>query len=121
MGPRIRTFVEAQNDFAQQGRTPGGTTQSDTHYVYDGWNMVLELDGEDSSAIVKKYAWDLDVLGSFQGAGGLLACEALKDVADANDDEQCVYANDGNGNVMALTDSAQNQRTFVYDGAELAR
>jgi len=82
------------------------------------------LDGEDSNAIVKKYTWGLDVSGSLQGAGGvggLLACEDLKDVTDPNDDVQYVYAYDGNGNVMALTDSAQNPSTFVYDGTELAR
>jgi len=122
MGRLVRTFVEKNELF--MGGVPVWETESDTRYVYDGWNVVVELDGEDSNAIVKKYTWGLDVSGSLQGAGGvggLLACEDLKTSATSADDVQYVYAYDGNGNVMALTDSAQNPSKFVYDGTELAR
>jgi len=122
MGRRVRAFVEKNQFFV--GGVPVWDTESDTRYVYDGWNVVLELDGADSNAVRKQCTWGLDVSGSLQGAGGvggLLACEDLKTSATSSDDVQYVYAYDGNGNVMALTDSAQNQSTMAYDGTELAR
>jgi len=122
MGRRVRTFVEKNELF--MGGVPVWETESDTRYVYDGWNVVLELDGEDSNAIVMKYTWGLDISGSLQGAGGvggLLACEDLKDVTDANDDVTYVYVYDGNGNVMALTDSSYDSGSSSYPGTEVAR
>ena len=104
MGRRVRTLVEKYGASASIW-----TSAEDTRYVYDGWNVVLELDGEDSNAVAKKYTWGLDVSGSMQGAGGvggLLACEDLKTSATSTDDVQYVFNYDGNGNVMALTDSS---------------
>jgi len=76
MGRRVRLEIE------KYGAGPGTwTSAEDIRYVYDGWNVVLELDGEDSNSIAKQYTWGLDVSGSLQGAGGvggLLACKDLK-------------------------------------------
>ena len=43
----------------------------DRLFVYDGWNVVLELNGLDHNAVDAKYTWGLDLSGSLQGAGGL--------------------------------------------------
>jgi RHS repeat-associated protein len=44
----------------------GMTTQ---RYLYDGWNLIAELD--DSGTITRQFVWGLDVSGSLQGAGGV--------------------------------------------------
>ena len=52
--------------------------QTCRRFVYDGWNVVLVLDG--SSNLKRKYTWGLDLSGTLQGAGGiggLLACVPL--------------------------------------------
>ena len=36
-------------------------------YVYDGWNLLAELDGSDT--MVRSHMWGLDLSGSEQGAG----------------------------------------------------
>jgi RHS repeat-associated protein len=38
-------------------------------YLYDGWNLIAELD--DSGTITRQFVWGLDVSGSAQGAGGV--------------------------------------------------
>ena len=62
MGRRVRRLQEEEVTLT----TPSTwATQRDTRYVYDGWNVVLELNGADSNAITKKYTWGLDVSGSW--------------------------------------------------------
>jgi len=121
MGRRVRSLYEQENilSFMGQPPTPPWLTDSDTRYVYEGWNVVLELDGENSNAVAKQYTWGLDLSGALQGAGGvggLLACKDHKGSGTA-DDVQYVYAYDANGNVMALTDSD----LAGTPGVELAR
>ncbi len=40
-----------------------------THFVYQGWNLVVELNS--SKSIVKRYVWGLDASNTTQGAGGV--------------------------------------------------
>ena len=40
-----------------------------TRFVYDGWNLVAEID--DTGAAVRTHAWGLDLSGTLQGAGGV--------------------------------------------------
>jgi|GEM_PF-5211233 len=125
MGRRVRSLYERENILSIMGQppTPPWLTDSDTRYVYDGWNVVLELDGANSNAVAKQYTWGLDLSGTLQGAGGvggLLACKDHKG-SGTGDDVQYVYAYDANGNVMALTDSSYDSGTSSYPGTELAR
>ncbi len=46
-----------------------------TKYIYDGWNLVAELD--DLNRPRRTYAWGLDLSGSEQGAGGVSGCVYL--------------------------------------------
>jgi len=71
----------------------------------NGWLLLLELDGTDSDAVLRKTTWGLDVAGqngqlnsleSAGGIGGLLA------VHDADLAEDYVYLYDANGNVGQL-------------------
>jgi hypothetical protein len=87
-----------------------GTTTTTTKYLYDGWNLVAELDG--SNNLLRTYGWGMDLSGSLTGAGGvgglLFAKPASTGVADF-----CAY--DGNGNVMALLDGSNASVSAQYE------
>ena len=60
---RISKAVEAYN-----GTT--WTTNLDASFVYDGWNLVDELNAT-NNAVIRSYLWGLDLSGTLQGAGGV--------------------------------------------------
>jgi hypothetical protein len=45
------------------------TAETDLRFVYDGWNVILVLDGLNSNAVTRQYTWGLD-LSALQGAAG---------------------------------------------------
>src|SRR4029077_13471179 len=45
------------------------TNQYTRRFLYDGWNLVSELDGSNNS--IRSYIWGLDLSGTMQGAGGV--------------------------------------------------
>lgn len=72
---------------------------SRTLFVYDGWNLIAELD--DSGAPARTFTWGVDLSGTLQGAGGVGGLLAILDL------QSSIFhypAYDGNGNVMALAD-----------------
>ncbi|HPD32126.1 MAG TPA: hypothetical protein PLL20_19205, partial [Phycisphaerae bacterium] len=74
MGRRVRKEVFIYDDGWPQENDP----DEQWHFVYDGWNVVMVLDGLNSNATTRKYTWGLDLSGTIHGAGGiggLLACE----------------------------------------------
>ena len=50
---------------------PSGTWVMDSRYyfVWDGWNLSMELDGDMNA--IRSYGWGLDLSRSEQGAGGV--------------------------------------------------
>ena len=78
-------------------------------FVWDGWNLVAELDGDDE--VVRTYAWGLDQSGSEQGAGGVGGL-----VFQQDGDGGTIYrvSMDGNGNVMTLRDGSGG-RVAAYE------
>ena len=78
---------------------PGWTLVSTYKFVWDGWLLIGELDGQ--NAVVRTCAWGLDVSGSPGGAGGVggLAFESL---AETGATHFAFY--DGNGNLTSLRD-----------------
>lgn len=48
-------------------------TTTDTAFVYDGWNLIAEVNilQPSSLSLQRSYAWGLDVSGTTQGAGGV--------------------------------------------------
>jgi hypothetical protein len=69
-------------------------------YVYDGWNVVLTLNGASSNppnAIIRKSTWGLDLSGTLQGAGGIGGLLANREGANSY-----WYFYDGNGNVTQV-------------------
>lgn len=91
---RISKKVYAWNG---SGYTPG----EERRFLYDGWNLVAELAG--NNTVQKSFLWGLDLSGSLQGAGGIGGLLAVQQGG-----ESYYPAYDGNGNVMALI-KASNQ------------
>ncbi|MBL9168615.1 MAG: RHS repeat-associated core domain-containing protein, partial [Verrucomicrobiales bacterium] len=74
------------------------TPAKQERYVYDGWNVVLVLDG--ASVVQRSFLWGMDLSGSMQGAGGVGGLVAIKEHTGTVGTHVPVY--DGNGNVTAL-------------------
>lgn len=90
----------------------GWTVLTDVRFLYDGWNLLADLNGQSSNAVVCSYVWGLDLSGSLQGAGGvgglLLTTKAGSTYATGYD---------GNGNVQTLINLADGSTSadFEYD------
>lgn len=90
------------------------TVTQTRRYVWDGWRMLLEMDG--SGTILRKYTWGLDLAGlngqvnSLEGAGaigGLLAVQVVGGAVGGGD-LNYAYLYDANGNVGQLVDWAHD-------------
>ena len=81
---------------AWNNMTGTGAPTNDVKFVYDGWNLIGELNT--SNSVIQSYLWGVDLSGSLQGTGGVGGLLAI------NDSTQGVHfaAFDGNGNVSAL-------------------
>ena len=85
---RISKAVEAYNGSAW-------TTNLAESFVYDGWNLVDELNATNNS-VIRSYMWGLDLSGTLQGAGGVGGLLVV-DQAGGGSVEFSAY--DGNGNI----------------------
>ncbi len=84
------------------------TAETDLRFVYDGWNVILVLDGLNSNAVTRQYTWGLDLSGTLQGAGGvggLLAAVETQGTSINTDDKNYWFLYDGNGNVGQVLDA----------------
>jgi RHS repeat-associated protein len=86
------------------------TLASHTLFLYDGWNMVAELNALSSNAAVRTYAWGLDLSGTMQGAGGV---GGLLTATDSGGSYSVAF--DGNGNVAAYVDFSSGATSATYD------
>ncbi len=73
----------------------------DTRFIYDGWNLIAEING--STSLLRSYTWGLDLVGSRTASGGV---GALVQIRDHQNDKRYLPAYDGNGNVAALFDTS---------------
>ena len=86
-----------------------GTTISNLKYVYDGHNLIAELNGS-NNAVLSTYVWGLDLSGTMQGAGGVGGLLMVREGS-----KTYFPAYDGNGNVSALLDSADGSLDAKYE------
>ena len=104
--------------------TEGSNTvvgKSDLRFVYDGWNLVAELEFTaaphlPAPRLVRAYAWGLDLSGTEQGAGGvggLLMVEHVRGPGRPGAIWQPCY--DGNGNISAYLDVATGALEEQHD------
>jgi hypothetical protein len=91
-GRRIRSRTE---EYVSSSWVP----VSEVRYLYDGWNVVAELD---AMGVTRSMTWGLDLSGTEQGAGGV---GGLLWTVDDNDDGM-IPGYDGNGNIVAWVDAS---------------
>jgi RHS repeat-associated protein len=75
-----------------------GSKSYTRRYVYNGWNLVAELDSTGTN-LLRSYTWGLDLAGSFSATGGV---GALLEITDHTASKNYFAAYDHNGNVAAL-------------------
>ena len=78
--------------------------------VYDGWNLVAELDA--TNGLVRSYVWGADLSRTPQGSGGIGGLLWLTQNAAQPTNDFVAY--DGNGNVTALVDGNTGSNTAQY-------
>ncbi len=91
----------------------GWQEQSDIVFLYDGWNVMGELNANASNAKLRTYVWGLDLSGTPQGAGGVGGLLMVVDYTSGTTYHN--VANDGNGNVSALANASSGAITARYD------
>ena len=104
IGPHYQlTFAyDSKNRRIQKVVATNGVAISTNKFLYDGWNLVVEL-GPDNSKI-RTYLWGSDLSGSLQGAGGVGGLLGASYYGSTT--TNCFPAFDGNGNVMAYINAA---------------
>ncbi|MGD1088735.1 MAG: type IV secretion protein Rhs, partial [Verrucomicrobiota bacterium] len=90
-GRRIEKIVSTNNGSIY-------VPESTNNFLYDGWNLVAELNP--SGSLICSYMWGSDLSGSAQGAGGVGGLLEVSYYGSST--TNCFPAFDGNGNVMAL-------------------
>ena len=86
---------------------------SNTLFVYDGWNLIQELDGNDPAhAVQKSYVWGLDLSQSIQGAGGVGGLLAMTENGNTY-----LYCHDANGNVGRMINASDGSVAAAYEYA----
>jgi RHS repeat-associated protein len=105
MGRRVQKKVYSWNV-----GTSAYQLSSTVKFIYDGWNVVAEIDG--NNALIRSYVWGQDLSGSMQGAGGI---GGLLLVNEGGSSYQVGY--DGNGNVVGLMKAGVGtfSATYEYD------
>ncbi len=84
---------------------------ADLHFIYDGWNLIAELNANNVS--MRTYDWGQDLSGTIQGAGGVGGLLAVSE----SDGTTHFSAFDGNGNVMTLVHGATAAVSAEYEYA----
>jgi RHS repeat-associated protein len=90
--------------------------------LYDGWNMIAEIDTTTSSAqLLRSYEWGTDISGTLTGAGGVGGLLVERFHAAATPTNQLpppgAYAPlyDGNGNITELVNLAHGSVSARYE------
>jgi RHS repeat-associated protein len=98
----------------------GWAEQTDAVFLYDGWNVMAELDANAAKARLRTYVWGNDLSGSLQGAGGVGGLLWENNYQTTYQEETLptgvhFVAYDGNGNVMALVKAADATVSGRYE------
>jgi RHS repeat-associated protein len=106
-GRRVRKVVHTWNS-----STNNYQLTTDLRSLYDGWNLVAEVDG--TNGLVRSYVWGTDVSGSQQGAGGVGGLLSMT-VHQGPLAGTYLYSYDGNGNVAALVNATDGSVAASYE------
>ena len=102
LGRRVEKVVYNKSD---------GSVKSDTRYLFDGFNLLAELNATGTS-LIKSYTWGLDISGSLTSTGGV---GALLQVFDHASGRYFWPTYDGNGNVASLVNGATGSLAAAYE------
>jgi RHS repeat-associated protein len=91
----------------------GWQEPTDTLFLYDGWNLVTELNANSNNAKVRSYVWGTDLSGSMRGAGGVGGLLKVTYVGASTTNAFVAY--DGNGNAAVLLDAANGSAGARYE------
>ena len=80
-------------------------------YLYNGWNLIAELDGA-GTTLLRSFVWGLDVAGSLEATGGV---GALLQIVDHSAGKTLFVTYDGNGNVATLLDAGNGDLMATYE------
>ena len=91
-------------------------------FVYDGWNMIGELEEQGKDSDWKTYLWGLDLSQGAQGAGGVGGLLTINGLSEADNrkkkDKPSSFLPfyDGNGNVVGLLSAeiVEQVASYVY-------
>jgi RHS repeat-associated protein len=88
------------------------TLVSSLLFLYDGFNLIAEMNALAGNASLRTYVWGLDLSGSLQGAGGVggLLFSTLSSQPSTH-----AAAFDGNGNVIGYVDMATGAKSATYE------
>ena len=89
--------------------------QRDTAYLYDGWNMIAEVDANNGNATLRTYVWGTDLSGSRTGAGGVGGLLWVNNAQSGLPMGIQFAAYDGNGNVDGLFAASDGSSTARYE------
>jgi RHS repeat-associated protein len=105
---RKRFFTWSGSDWAEQ---------RETIYLYDGWNLVAELDGNNANATLRTYVWGTDLSGGRSGAGGVGGLLWVNNSQTTGGLPTGIHfvAYDGIGNVSGLTSATDGSSTARYE------
>jgi len=89
-----------------------GTPTNDVKFLYDGWNLLTELNAT-NNALIRSFVWGSDLSGTIQGAGGVGGLLFIGNGASAIGYSAAAF--DGNGNVMALVSLSGGTNCATYE------
>ncbi len=106
-------------DYDAQGRRfskkvyrDGATTPSETlYFIYDGWNLIAELD--ENLSVIRSYTWGHDISQTYQGAGGIGGLLSIHVGTTAT----YFPTYDGSGNITGLIDAETGNTVATYEYA----
>jgi RHS repeat-associated protein len=78
-------------------------------FLYDGWNMIAELDG--ANVVERTFVWGLDLSGSMQSAGGVGGLLVMS----VNGGSDYFYTYDANGNAVSYIDAGTLNVVTEYE------
>src|SRR6266516_4604518 len=82
---------------------------STNKFLYDGWNLIAELNG--TNGVIRAYLWGSDLSGGIMGAGGVGGLLTIKPTWT----NALFAAYDGSGNLTGLVDATTGTTTGNFD------
>lgn len=114
LGRRVSKTVETWNQ-----TTENWETDESVAFVYDGWNLIAEVQTFTPSdlptfILLTSYTWGLDLSASLQGAGGVGGLLAVTE-SEGSNDSTYMPSYDLNGNVMGYFDTSTETLVAEYE------